>query len=82
MEKNLENRICLREELGAISLLHQHGVHVDGLQFVGDYVDIVISERYLNSQVLNHLSGIYKFRLQSFALDDYPCFRLRIDKES
>lgn len=79
---NKENRISLREELGAIALLHQYGIDVSGVEFVGDYIDIIISQRYLNSRVLKHLAGIYQFRLQSFAFEDCSYFRLRIDKES
>jgi len=70
--------IDLKGELEIISMLHHYGITVGGIQFLGDCVDIVINERYLNSKVLSHLAEHQVYRLQSFDDGFGGGFRIRL----
>lgn len=70
--------IDLKGELEIISMLHHYGITVGGIQFLGDCVDVVINERYLNSKVLSHLAEHHVYRLQSFDDGFGGGFRIRL----
>lgn len=71
-------KIDLTTELSLINMLRLHGVDVSGVDFVGDCVDVVVSERYLSDVVLRHLTSHFGFRLQSFDDGRGGGFRIRL----
>lgn len=70
--------IDLKRELDVVDILHHYGITVGGIDFVGDCVDVVVNERYLNSKVLSHLSEHHVYRLQSFDDGYGGGFRIRL----
>lgn len=71
-------KMDLTTELSLINMLRLHDVEVSGIEFVGDFVDIVVSERFLSYIVLRHLVSNFNFRLESFDDGRGGAFRIRL----